>query len=284
MTALAGQAVQSRGTFDWVLLLSMAALALNTHGRLVPLVVFLGLGAAGYLRPMMLRDWRLWIGIALVQGAIQVWWWEGIDDHVIVGTYWALAIGLGLKTGDPARVTRSSARWMIGLIFLLAAGWKLLTPEFRDGDFFSLYLLADPRFSVTADLLGGVDATDFEWNRRHISNLYSLDTEVIQTQLQVGASLRRLAWGMTWWGIVIESALAVAWLVPLPKRTRAIRHVLLLVFCVSTYGLVAITGFAAVLLVMGLANAEPDSVWRKAYVITLGAIAVWTPIWRWLFL
>lgn len=284
MMASARTPVRERESLDWLLLLSVAALAFNTHGETIPLLIYLGIAAIGYLRPAVLRAWPLWIAIALTQGTLQLLWWEGIDDHVIVGTYWALAIGLGLAVGDPTRVMRTSGRWMIGLIFLFAAGWKIATADFRSGDFFSLYLLADPRFSLIADVVGGVDPEVFQLNRELIATLYSPTMDVSQVTLELGGRVRGLALVMTYWGIFIEAALAITWLAPLRGRARAARHVALLLFCVTTYGLVAITGFAGILLAMAASVAEPESVWRRAHVAAFALIALWTPIWRWLFL
>lgn len=278
MTAVV--AVRERTSLDWLLLASVAALAFNTHGSVRPLVAFLVLVAVGFLWPQALRVWWLWAGIAIVQALIQLVGWEGIDDHVIVGTYWALTIAVGFAVGRPERVMRISGRWMVGLIFLFAVSWKLASPEFRDGSFFTLYLLADPRFRVLADLVGGVDQATFQANRALIGSLYQPGTETTQVTLTATSAIRNLASVMTVWGIAIEALVAVSWLVPLASRALAVRHLALLIFCLATYGLVAITGFGSILLVMGMSTTEPGSVWRRVYGTGFVALALWTPLWN----
>jgi hypothetical protein len=262
------------------LLLSIVALAFNTHGEPLPLVAYLMVLGAGVLHPALLRHWGLWATIVVVQGGLQVVFWEGVDDHVVVGTYWALVVGLGLLTGHPERTMCLSARWLIGLVFVFAAGWKLASPEFRDGTFFSLYLVADPRFRLLADVVGGVEAATFEGNRRLIGSLYEVGQPMLSVTLGLGPRLRWLAMAMTAWGIFIESLTALAWLLPLRGAWRNLRHALLFVFCATTYGLVAITGFGTILLVMGMATVDPRSRWRGAYALGVVALALWTPLWR----
>lgn len=275
---------KDREPFDRLLLLSVVALAFNTHGDPLPLVGFLALFGIGVMRPSLLRQWWLWATIVLVQGGHQLLRWEGVDDHIILGTYWALTICLGLAVGRPQQVMARSARSMIGLVFLFAAGWKIATADFRSGDFFTLYLLADPRFRVIADLVGGVDHGTFIENGRAISSLYDAETSTLTASLVVGSRVRILAVVMTWWGIVIETLLAVTWLAPLRGRISLVRHLLLFVFCVTTYGLVAITGFGAILLVMGMATVGEGTRLRTAYVIGILGLALWTPLWRLLIL
>jgi hypothetical protein len=271
-----------RSSLDWLLLLSMAALALNTHGDPVPLAIYLGLLALGSLRPQVLHTSWLWLAIVAVQGGVQVFRWEGIDDHVIVGTYWALAIALGLAVGAPARVVSVSARWMIGLIFLFAATWKWVTPEFRDGSFFTLHLLADPRFKTLADLVGGVDAASFDANRQLIGSLYEVAPETRQVRLGMSLRISQMATVMTQWGLLIESVLALVWLAPLRERWVSVRHFALILFCATTYGLVAISGFGTILLVMGMASVEEGSRLRTVYAVGIGVLAAWTPLWSYL--
>jgi hypothetical protein len=198
---------------------------------------------------------------------------------VIVGTYWALTVGLGLAIGKPESVMAISGRTMIGLIFLFAATWKWATPDFRDGSFFSLYLLADPRFKTLADLIGGIGGAGFGANRTLIGSLYEVGGTMTDVTLELGSRIRPLAAAMTYWGLAIETFLAAAWLAPIRDARRWLRHLALFAFCATTYGLVAITGFGTILLVMGMATSQDLSRWRVAYGVGVAALAVWTPVW-----
>ena len=269
-----------RSPLDRLLLMSVAALAFNTHGEPVPLLIFLGLFGVGTARPTFLRHWWLWMTIVVVQGGHQLLRWEGVDDHIILGTYWALAVSIGLLLGRPEQVLARSARWLIGLVFLFAASWKVSSADFRDGEFFTLYLLADPRFETMARLVGGIDQATYAQNTRAIASLYDVEAMNLTTTLAVGPRIRVLAFVMTWWGVVVETLLAVTWLAPLRGRMSSVRHLLLFVFCATTYGLVAISGFGAILLVMGMATVNEHARLRNSYAIAVIVLILWTPLWR----
>ena len=69
-------------------------------------------------------------------------------------------------------------------------------------------------------------------------------------------ALARAAALATVFTAMLETALAVAFLVPL-RRLAAARDGLLLAFCASTYALAPVEGFGWLLVAMGVAQCEP---------------------------
>jgi hypothetical protein len=91
--------------------------------------------------------------------------------------------------------------------------------------------------------------------------------------------LRRLATILTWATIALEAVIAVGFLAPLRPPWTAVRHLSLLGFCVAAYALAPVSGFAWLLLIMGLAVLqEPAPGVRRAYIATAVLVLVWAEL------
>jgi hypothetical protein len=76
----------------------------------------------------------------------------------------------------------------------------------------------------------------------------------------------------------MEAALALLYLLPRP-RGDGLRHLALLAFCAVTYALAPVAGFGWLLLVMGLANAEPRRHrLRRVYVAAFLLVLVYAEV------
>ena len=71
------------------------------------------------------------------------------------------------------------------------------------------------------------------------------------------AGLRRLAFVTTWWTLIAEGAIAVAFLWPKGILGRA-RHTILLLFCWTTYAVGTVAGFGWILMAMAIAQCEEE--------------------------
>ena len=80
---------------------------------------------------------------------------------------------------------------------------------------------------------------------------------VTQIQLAGVASVQPLGLFLTWWTVLIEGSLAIAFLVPSTRHTIFVRSLLLLAFLITTYTNAPVIGFGWLLAVMGLAQCEP---------------------------
>lgn len=233
-------------------------------------------------RPSLLRSPWTWGLLFVAIGVRQLLTWHTIDDHTIVMTYWCGALAVGLGATDPTTTLAASARHLIGSLFALAAGWKLLSGEFVDGSFFRYSLLFDDRFETVANLIGGTSGSTHDANIDNVSALLS-DTARGSVTLQEGPRNELLARVFTWWGVLIESAVAVTFLLPLPSRWAWLRHGALIGFAATTYVVVPIGGFGTLLLVLGGAMvATPKA--RSAYLLGAAALLVWSVVWPVLFL
>ncbi|HEX2453607.1 MAG TPA: hypothetical protein VHI99_07885 [Vicinamibacterales bacterium] len=193
--------------------------------------------------------------------------WPLSDNHIYLLVYWCLAIALALPHENREEVLARSSRWLLGLAFAFAVLWKaVLSPDYVDGRFFRVTLLTDPRFSDAALLIGRLTPEQLAHDQQALQPLPDGAQLLTPPEIVETPQLRRLAAMATWGGLFLESAVALAMLLPSWRRD-IIRHVLLLTFCLVTYALAPVAGFGWLLVVMGLALIHDD--WpalRRIYV------------------
>ena len=261
---------------------SLIALLLNSNDDPVVLVAVAVTCLVALPRPRVLRSPWFWGAAFVLVGARQLATWHTIDDHIIATTYWCGALALGLTATEPGRTLAASARLLVGSLFAFAAGWKLLSGQFIDGTFFRYSLLFDDRFEVVARVVGGTGSTLRDANLEAAGRLLATgaDGEIV---LREGARNEPVALVFTGWGALIESAVAVAFLAPLPRAWSWLRHATLVAFVATTYAVVPIAGFGTLLLVLGAATTADTTVRARYYGGAL-ILALWSMIWPLVFL
>lgn len=90
---------------------------------------------------------------------------------------------------------------------------------------------------------------------------------------------RMIAQIAAWWNIVINAALAIAFLGPLNRGLSRFRHGLLLVYCVVTYAVATVAGFGWLLIAMGVSQTRAiDRRLHMAYIAVFAAILLYREI------
>ena len=93
-----------------------------------------------------------------------------------------------------------------------------------------------------------------------------------QVTLTSSEAMARVALISSWWTLLIEGAVAIAFLVP-SRKLEGWRDGLLLLFLGTTYFLLPVLGFAYTLAAMGLAQSPKDAKGvRLAYIGMLGLL------------
>ena len=253
----------------------------TTALRLTLLVLVLRPPAAGALRgltwlvagvalvvPAVARAAVVWFVLAALVAARLVVDWPLADNHIYLLGYWCLGIGLCLGVTDGFQAIGSMSRWLLGTAFLCAIVWKgILAPEFLDARFFRMTLLTDDRFADVSNAIGGVSEQQLQINRAALVALPPGADVIDGPILQEPRALRRLGIVLTWCGFILEASLALAFLSPWPAALHRGRHVLLLIFAVTTYAIAPVAGFGWLLMAMGLAQSDVRQDWlRLAYV------------------
>lgn len=255
--------------------LSLLVTLVNTHHD-IPILLFTAVATAVlFLNGRLLRSPWPWFVLAAGIGASQFAAWWLIDDHRVANTYWLAAVGLSRLAHEPGRVLTLTGRFLIGSLFAFAFGWKLLSSQYLSTDFFQYTLLRDDRFEPVAVVVGGADEDQLAMDRALVSEFTGSAAVDETITIEDVPRTRTVAGVFTFWGLVIEGALAAAFLLPLRGRARVARPVLLLLFCATTYAIVPVVGFGALLMVVGLAQAETD--WhRRLFALGSVAIFVWS--------
>ncbi len=248
------------GSASIVLRLTAIILLLRPMGPWWVAPFILSLAGLALILPRILHAPATWYALALLVAARIAEDWPLADNHIYVLAYWCLAIGLALHSRDAAPILARSSRILIGLAFLFAVIWKvMLSPDFLDGRFFSVTFLTDPRFEDIAVLLGGLTGDQLAESRAYLQPLPEGAELVFVPTLHEPASFKTLVTVSTWGTVGIEALCAFAFLFPLGDRYAIFRHVLLLLFCISTYAFAPVAGFGWLLLTMGLATCDTNN-------------------------
>lgn len=260
--------------FQLVARLSLLLLIVNTNEQPVAFAVAVAATTALFLRPNLMSRPLPWIATAGVVGSLQLSQWWLIDDHVAVTTYWILAIGISRLARQPAQTLATSARLLIGIVFALAFAWKVLSAQFVSTDFFRFQLATDERFALVAEHLAGTDDEMLVDDRAKLGAVASVRPAGSVEVLAEGPRHREVALVFTAWGIAIEGLIGFVHLVPLRGRWRHLRLGSLFAFGYTTYAVVPVAGFGALLMTLGLAMYDsPRS--RIAIVASAAVFLVW---------
>lgn len=263
---------------DLLLRLSLVAVAINAEQDLAVLAVGVVALFIGFTRPQLARSPWFWLVLGLVLALRTVPGWIGVENHIFLINYWCLAVGLALWSGRPLIGLADTGRLLVGLVFALAVLWKLVVPDYVTSGFFEFILLADQRFFGFTHLIGAVSEAETTANLDQLALLAEGGTDAV-TLVSSGRTAG-WAWIMTWWTIVVETAIAVTFLAPPTSRLGRWRHLTLLGFALSLYTLVPILGFATTLLTMGLASTRPgERRVRNAYLVVMVVVVLAGPLW-----
>lgn len=234
------------------------------------------LAAAMMFYPRLVRDRWAWLGMSLCLVVNNLWHWSSLVNHEYLYTYWVLVCTIAVGSRTPKHVLRWNARWLIGLCFLFATLWKFLGGEYLDGSFLHLTFLLDQRLAMGAALFGGLDLATLAENRQIFETLQA--TVVLEPQPLTTTSRMAIASViLSYWTILIEGLVATSFLLKTTHWLHQKRDWLLLGFVLTTYTVIPVLGFAALLMVMGLIQAKNTLV-ARIYLGLLIFMPLWMPL------
>ena len=185
-----------------------------------------------------------------------------------------------MPAGSASRHSGSSnARLLIGLAFAFAVLWKTISPDYLSGDFFHYTLLTDIWLEYLSQGLAGLPDGTIAANRDSIGLLESPSGARDEVDLASTPALEALADFMAWFGYLIEAGIALAFLLPLPPPSLWVRHALLVAFCLATYAVIPVGGFAGALLTMGAGLGETPRV-RRLYATGFLVVVMYALAWQ----
>ncbi len=237
------------------------------------------LAVVGLLFRVVRAHANFWFALVVFLACGNLQNWYTIDNHKYLITYWCLAVFLALRSTSPRRTLAFAGRALIGLVFLFATLWKIQSPDFVDGRFFTYQLLADSRFETLATTLRAVPAPVPRAFRRQERELTRWDATATSVTLNPSPRLVLVARGLTVWTLLIEGLITLAFLSPAGRGFSRARHVLLLFFLFSTYISATVVGFGWVLAIMGLAQCRDRriaSIYFVAFLLILAYSGPWS--------
>jgi hypothetical protein len=226
------------------------------------------------LLPRVRTDARFWVALTtfafvgtLRQPILQ------LDNHHFLELYWLLAVTLASVARDPREVLKRTARLLIGGAFAFATLWKILSPDFVDGSLLTYAVAVNPVVSEVPSVLGWHDGEAMANNQAAVSLLRS-DPVQRSDGVAIGVDdrLEQVAPKLAAATVVLEAAIAMVFLFPLPRRSRWLREATLLTFLLTTYAILPVAGFALLLVTMGLAQSDLDD--DRGSVLYLALIPV----------
>jgi len=259
--------------------LTLIDLLLRPMGPWFVRALLLLISTLGLIVPVVLRSPLTWLATFLLIALRIVLDWPLADNHIYLLAYWTLALAIALTSREAAVAAGTSARWLLGLAFTFAVIWKgLLSPEYRDGRFFTVTLLTDDRFADAVMLFGGLSEADLVENRKYLQPLPE-GAAWFDKFLKQPPAFRTLVAASTWGTLAFEAAVALTCLLPLPAAWQGLRHAVLLAFCVATYSFAPVAGFGWLLVVMGLALCRPEQRrLRAAYVAVYCLVLLYSEV------
>ena len=195
--------------------------------------------------------------------------WYLVETHQYVLTYWVLACTLSLHVRDHQAWLGSVGRVLTLLIFGFAVLWKIVGGEFLSGSVVYYTLLTDPRWIPASATVGDLRFTDVSLIPSAVSFLGSQGSVGSALVLPTVPILFAIALALSWLALGCQGLVGAVHVTG-GARLYKIRHLFLMMYVVLAYGWLPVVGFAAVLLLLGLAQCRSDDGrMRLRYVVLL---------------
>lgn len=244
--------------------LTLVVLLVNSRRSLVATAAVAIAAIALALEPQRIRRPQPWFVLAAVLTAVAAGRWWALENHEWGAIAWCAAFGCALATSRPEHATRVSARILLGLIFALAFGWKVLASQYSSVDFFRHTLATDARFAYVAEGVAGTDRDDLELARLEVHELLHAPDPAGVVIVPEGPNTWVVAALFTTVGVILEGLIALLYLLPLEQRFHWLRQGSIFLFCATTYAAVPVVGFGLLLLCLVAAEASQAGARRLA--------------------
>ena len=225
--------------------------------------------------PDLLPRRFLWGILVITFIATNIVFWYEFDNHHYLTDYWCIVCFLALGAKNADRIMAWNGRLLIGLCFFFATLWKIIAGEYFDGSFLHAVFLLDRRLEIAAYLFGGLNP-EILYNNRELLDYFAGDSLGREALLTSNPQLAFFSVLLSYWTLLCEGTIAIAFLSPQFKWLYDRRDYFLILFILTTYPLVPVSGFAGLLTVMGFAQCSSDRP-RIEFIYLLLFISI--PLW-----
>ncbi|WP_152532226.1 hypothetical protein [Leptolyngbya sp. Heron Island J] len=229
------------------------------------------------LYPALVRQPWAWLGMSACLVFNNLWHWSNLVNHEYLYTYWVLVCTIAVWSRTPKQVLSWNSRWLIGLCFLFATLWKFLGGEYLDGSFLHLTFLLDHRLAMGAVLFGGLDLATLGDNRQIFEQMQASAAVTTVNQLSTTPRMAAASLVLSYWTILIEGLVAASFLLTAPRWLYQQRDWILFGFVITTYSVIPVLGFGALLMVMGLIQTKSAFI-SRIYLGLLILMPIWMPL------
>jgi len=248
----ARQAITDWEPVDLVIRLTLVMLLLYSGKQWYEQLLMVGLSLCALVIPSLSREPKYWFLLFAVRAiVVNMYGWPYTDNHHYLMTYWCLALGLALQSGQARKVLAVNGRLMLGLAMLFAVIWKGTSWEYLDGTMFHFLLYENSRFAELSRMFGDFDRVVGQPGQSATQYMLDLHPTI---QLGDAPQLVWMAQIVTWWTIFIESVVACLFLFTKTGSQSLWRHAALQLFIVTTYPIATVITFAWVLIIFALAE------------------------------
>jgi hypothetical protein len=178
--------------------------------------------------------------------------WFELDNHQFLIAYWSWCLYIALATCARPHDVSDVARLLLGLTFAFAAMWKIIGGQYADGSFWIYTLLTDPRVAPWTRMV--FDSSGSWHNVEALRSVLTPTSQSETAQLQISDALNVAGKVIGVCGIVLETAIAVVFLLPNGSVRRDWARVGLIVSFVVVYIAIPVIGFAWTLIALTLAS------------------------------
>ncbi|MGL4612209.1 MAG: hypothetical protein ACRCYY_21440 [Trueperaceae bacterium] len=227
-------------------------------------IPFSTLVAAAVLYPKLRTNWLYWTVMTGICAGYVVARGLASENVFFLFVYISLAVLIALFSDNPYLSFRRNARLIIGIVFLFASLWKLMSPDFLSGSFFTFMLIADDRLGPFGAVATAISLEDIATNR----SIFPVMPDMSH-QLMTAPGIPLLAQMLTWMTFAIEFLVAIVFLVPL-KPLYKIRDYALLLFLLTAYVFVPVPAFAMSFATLGYAQTDSarfQSIYKVVFVV-----------------
>lgn len=221
--------------------------------------------AVAILLRQVLHEQVFWFTV-LLAAALPVannWWVPG--GHTFLLLYWICAVFLSFFARDQRGMLAVSGRYLIGATFLFAALWKFISPEFLDGTAMRYFMSTTIPIGITTQPVTGLTQDQLQHNIQTITSLLN-QSSTLTVPLIRPPNIALTAEVFTRLTQVLEVALAVVFLAPLPRHRVVWRDLALILFFITAYSVLPVPSFAVLLACIGFASAS-SPVTRAFFVL-----------------
>ena len=255
-------------TFELSTQFTLLTLLFSQVGNAYTRPFILSLAAIGLLSDQFRKQSALWFSLFLLTGFRVIDQWPMADNHAYLLSLWCLTLFLTTYRESSTKILANNARILIGLVFLLASFQKISAEDYLNGTFFRYLFLTDDRFEDFAILFGNISYQQIDDARRLLDAYQFSPTQSHGEIVPISAEFHLLVVIATWWNVLDQIVIACCFLSPTNSLLFKNRDFVLLVFCITTYAVAPVPGFAWLLISMALAQSESKSRIVIAYLIT----------------